>query len=140
MAEILGTGVDIVDIGRIAELRKKHGDRLCGLVFLPAEMEYCLARANADECLAARFAAKEAVMKALGTGWAEGVAFMGIEVVREGEGRPSIRLHGGAAAKAAALGVGRIHLSLSHSKEMAIAQAILEKKTADFREGSPISL
>ncbi len=140
MADILGIGVDLVEIARIAELRKKHGERLCGLIFLPAEMEYCLARANADECLAARFAAKEAVMKALGTGWAEGVAFMGIEVVREGDGRPRIRLHGGAAAKAAELGAGRIHLSLSHSREMALAQALIEKKTADFHDEPSIPL
>jgi len=128
MADILGIGVDLVDIGRIAEMRKKHGERMEGLVFLRAEMEYCLARASADECFAARFAAKEAVMKALGTGWTQGVAFTGIEVVRTGLGRPEIRLHGSTAAKAEELGAGCIHLSLSHSREMAMAQAIIEKK------------
>lgn len=128
MVEILGIGVDLVDIPRIAEMRKRHGDRMEGLVFLPAEMAYCLTRANVDECLAARFAAKEAVMKALGTGWTQGVAFTGIEVIRTGEGRPEVRLHGSTAVKAKELGAGRIHLSLSHAKNMAMAQALIEKK------------
>jgi holo-[acyl-carrier protein] synthase len=127
MADILGIGVDLVDIARIADMRKRQGDRMHDLVFLPKEVEYCLARANADECFAARFAAKEAVMKALGTGWAEGVAFSGIEVVRTGEGRPEVVLHGSTADKARELGAGRIHLSLSHSRGLAMAQAIVEK-------------
>lgn len=126
MAEIFGIGVDIVDISRIAALREKHGDRLHRIVFTRAEIDFCLSRANADECLAARFAAKEAVMKALGTGWAEGVAFTGIEVVREECGKPGIRLHGSTADKARTLGAGRIHLSLSHSQINAIAQVIIE--------------
>lgn len=128
MADILGIGIDLVEIGRIAELRRRHGERMYGLIFLPGEVEYCLARANADECFAARFAAKEAVMKALGTGWTQGVAFSGIEVTREGEGRPGVVLHGGTAEKARELGAGRIHLSLSHGREMAMAQAIIEKE------------
>lgn len=127
MAEILGIGVDLVDIHRIAELRQRHGERMQRVIFRPEEAEYCLARVNPDECLAARFAAKEAVMKALGTGWAEGVAFTGIEVVREEGGKPEIRLHGSTAEKAKALGVGKIHLSLSHARTAAIAQVVIEK-------------
>lgn len=128
MAEILGIGIDIVDIERIAALRKKHGDDgLANRIFLPEELTYCLSRANADECLAARFAAKEAVMKALGTGWAEGVAFTGIEVTRDGSGRPGIRLHGSTLKKARELGAGKIHITLSHARAAAVAQALIEK-------------
>lgn len=129
MAGIFGIGVDVVEISRIAELRRRHGERLKSILFLPEEADYCLHRANPDECFAARFAAKEAVMKALGTGWADGVAFTGIEVVRAACGKPEIRLHGTTAEKARELGVGRIHLSLSHSREVAIAHAVAE--TAD---------
>lgn len=128
MAEILGVGVDLVEIERIAQLRQKHADRLCTMVFLPEEMEYCLKKSNPDESLAARFAAKEAVMKALGTGWSEGVHFMGIEVTNESGGKPGIRLHGRTKEMANQLGAGTIHISLSHSRDMAIAQAIIEKK------------
>ncbi len=127
MTEIFGIGIDIVDIQRIAKLRQRHGNKLKHTVFLPAELDYCLARANTDECLAARFAAKEAVMKALGTGWAEGVSFMGIEVVIEESGKPEVRLHGATLEKARALGIGKIHLSLSHARETAVAQAVIEK-------------
>ena len=126
MPRIFGIGVDIVEIRRMAEMRRRQGERFYELLFLPEEREYCLARANADECFAVRFAAKEAVMKALGTGWAEGVAFTGIEVTRMGENRPEIRLHNGAARQARELGVGKIHLSLTHSRESAIAYAIAE--------------
>ncbi len=124
---ILGIGVDIVDISRMAQLRERHGNRFYDILFLPGEAAYCLERANTDESLAARFAAKEAMMKALGTGWAHGVGFTGIEVVRTGDGRPEIRLHGTTAEKAKELGAGKIHLSLSHSRESAIAQVIIEK-------------
>lgn len=127
MNGILGIGVDLVDINRIAELRERHGERMCGLIFHPEEVEYCLAKALPDESLAARFAAKEAVMKALGTGWAEGVGFMGIEVVLSESGQPGVRLHGKTLEKALKLGAGEIHLSLSHSKNLATAYAVIEK-------------
>ena len=128
MAGILGIGVDIVDIPRMAELRQRHGERFKDLLFCPEEYDYCLSRAKSDECFAARFAAKEAVMKALGTGWAEGVAFTGIEVVRQEGGKPEIRLHGSTAKRAGELGAGKIHLSLSHSLTAAIAHVVIEKK------------
>ncbi len=127
MADIFGIGVDMVDIGRIARLRERHGERLGGVVFRAEELDYCLAKPNPDESLAARFAAKEAVMKALGTGWTGGVTFLGIEVVRQGEGKPEIRLHGSTAETARQMGAGTIHLSLSHARETAIAQVVIEK-------------
>ena len=132
MAGIFGIGVDIVDIQRIAEMRKRQGDRFYDLLFTRREVEYALARANSDECFAARFAAKEAVMKALGTGWAEGVAFTGIEIIRQDDKRPEVVLHGGASEKAKALGIGKIHLSISHAKETAVAYAIAEMSDNKF--------
>ncbi len=122
---ILGVGLDLVDIPRIAALRRRHGDRLT-TVFRREELDFCLARKNPDECLAARFAAKEAVMKALGTGWAEGVSFLGIEILREESGKPAVRLHGATLEKARALGIGRIHLSISHARTAAVAQVLIE--------------
>ncbi len=126
MAEILGIGVDIVDISRIAALRERHGANLGRHVFLPGELEHCLAKPNPDEALAARFAAKEAVMKALGTGWTGEVHFTGIEVVSTPDGKPTVMLHGTTGKKARELGAGKIHLSLSHAREVAIAYAIVE--------------
>lgn len=128
MAAIFGIGVDIVDIDRMAELRQRHGERFEGLLFTRDEYAYCMARAKPDECLAARFAAKEAMMKALGTGWANGVSFVGIEVVRCRSGKPEIRLHGTTLAYAERAGAGEIHLSLSHSRTSAMAQVVVEKK------------
>ena len=127
MADILGIGVDIVDIHRIATMRERQGDRFGSIIFLPDEIAYCMARAKPDECFAARFAAKEAVMKALGTGWAHGVAFTGIEVIMEESGKPGIALHGSTRDKAKDLGAGHIHLSLSHGESSAIAQVVIEK-------------
>lgn len=128
MADIFGIGMDIVDISRMAALRKRHGERMCGLIFTRGEMDYCLARARPDQSLAARFAAKEAVMKALGTGWANGVSFMGIEVAVRDSGRPDVILHGKTLEKARKLGAGAIHVTLSHSEGLAAAQAIIEKR------------
>jgi len=128
MPGIFGIGIDCVDIPRIAELRKKHGDDFGGLLFLPGEIECCMARKLPDECFAARFAAKEAFMKAIGTGWAEGVAFSGIEIIRLESGRPEMRLHGKTADKAQALGIGNIHVTLSHAKGLAVAQVLLENR------------
>ncbi len=127
MPEILGIGIDIVDIERIRDLRLRHGERLGHTVFLPGELAFCLARPNPDECLAARFAAKEATMKALGTGWGEGVSFLGIEVIREAGGKPGILLHGATLEKSLELGAGRIHLTLSHARTLATAQVLIEK-------------
>lgn len=131
MRELLGVGVDLVDIERISVMRSKHGDRLCGSVFFPSEMEYCLSRFNPDESLAARFAAKEAVMKAFGTGWTSGISFMGIEVISEWGTRPEVQLHGATREHGLRVGAGVIHLSLSHSRTMAIAHVVIEKRRDD---------
>lgn len=119
---ILGIGVDLVDVARIARLQEKHGSHFLRRVFTENEIAACAGRA---ERLAARFAAKEAVAKAFGTGIGEAMAFAEIEVLNEPSGQPRIRLHGRAAATAAQRRAGGIMLSLSHTHTHAIAQVIV---------------
>ena len=123
---IVGTGVDISEVDRIAAAVKRFGDRFLQRVFTPAEIRYCLGKPNAAERLAARFAAKEAGMKAIGTGLHYGVTWQDVEVLRMPGQRPILQFHSKAAEFAARLGCKRTHLSLSHTKEQAIAYVILE--------------
>jgi holo-[acyl-carrier protein] synthase len=123
---IVGTGIDIAEVPRIADSITRFGDRFLNRIFTVGERRYCDSKANRDERYAARFAAKEAAMKAIGTGWSHGVAWCDIEVVRLPGGRPTIQFHRRAAEFAAELGTKNISLSLTHSKEYAIAQVILE--------------
>jgi holo-[acyl-carrier protein] synthase len=123
---IVGTGVDITEVARIKAAVERFGDRFLKRVFTPEEVRYCMSKANAGERLAARFAAKEAAMKAIGTGLRHGVTWQDVEVVRQPVGRPGLRLTGKAADFAATLGCKRTHLSLSHTAEQAIAHVILE--------------
>lgn len=123
---IVGIGSDLVAIDRIAALWQRRGDAFLGRVFTAAERSYCLGLAAPAASLAARFGAKEAVMKCLGTGWTDGIRFVDIEVVRNGNGAVGIQLHGKAATHAAARQIGRIHLTLSHDAGHAMAVAIAE--------------
>lgn len=123
---IVGTGIDIAEVSRIAQSIERFGARFLERIFTPAEMHYCDSKANRTERYAARFAAKEAAMKALGTGWNHGVRWVDCEVVRLPGGRPMLRFHGKAAEFATKLGVKNIALSLTHTKEQAMAQVILE--------------
>ncbi len=123
---IVGTGVDITEVARIHHAVERFGERFLKRVFTPDEVRYCLSRPNADERLAARFAAKEAGMKAIGTGLRLGVTWQDVEVIRQLGGRPGLQFHGKAAEFAAALGCQRTNLSLSHTKDQAIAFVILE--------------
>jgi holo-[acyl-carrier protein] synthase len=123
---IVGTGIDIAEVPRMAAAIQRFGERFLRRVFTPGEIRYCDAKANRIERYAARFAAKEAALKAIGTGWKNGVAWTDIEVRREPGGRPSIAFSGKAAEFAARLGAKRASLSLSHTKEQAIASVILE--------------
>ena len=123
---IVGTGTDLTEIDRIASSVERFGERFLQRIYTPGEIRYCLQKKNSAESLAARFAAKEAGAKALGTGIAKGVSWREIEVIHLPGGRPSLRLHGRAAERAAAMGVTSLHLSLSHSRVMAIATVILE--------------
>ncbi len=123
---IVGTGIDIAEVPRIAASIEKFGERFLRRVYTDGEMRYCDSKANRMERYAARFAAKEAAMKALGTGWNHGVRWRDVEVARQPGGRPTIAFHGKAAEFAAKLGAKNVALSLSHTAEQAIAQVILE--------------
>ena len=123
---IVGTGIDIAEVPRIAEAIARYGDRFLRKIFTEGEIRYCSSKANRVERFAARFAAKEAAMKALGTGWNHGVRFRDVEVSRQPGKRPTITFHGKAAEFADKLGAKNIALSLSHTAEQAIAQVILE--------------
>jgi len=123
---IVGTGIDIAEVPRVAEAILRFGDRFIRRIYTEEEMRYCESKANRVERYAARFAAKEAAMKALGTGWSRGIRWRDIEVYREPGRRPTIRFHGRAAEFASHMGVKNVALSLSHTVEQAIASVILE--------------
>ena len=123
---IVGTGIDIAEVPRIRQSIERFGDRFLQRIFTPGEIHYCDSKMNRFERYAARFAAKEAAMKALGTGWNHGVRWRDCEVTRMPGGRPTIAFHGKAAEFAARLGVKNAALSLLHTVEQAIAQVILE--------------
>ena len=123
---IVGTGIDIAEVPRIALSIARFGDRFLRRVYTEGEIRYCESKANRVERYAARFAAKEAAMKALGTGWNHGVRWRDVEVTRLAGGRPTMTFHGKAAEFALRLGAVHVALSLSHTSEQAIAQVILE--------------
>lgn len=124
---IVGMGTDLIGVERIAAVYQRQGTRFLNRVYTADEQAYCLQAQQPGERLAARWAAKEAAMKALGTGWALGVSFTHIEVIAAQSGiPPKLRLHAAAAIKAQALGVKHLHVSLSHSDGMAIATVIFE--------------
>jgi len=124
---IIGIGVDIVDIRRVRGILERQGERFVRRVFTDAERDYCRAHRDPSAYFAARFAAKEALFKALGTGWAQGVTWRDAEVEREESGAPRLKLNGRAQKLARELGARAVHISLSHSEEAAIAVVILEK-------------
>lgn len=122
----VGLGIDLVEVPRIRDLLTKHGDRFKERTFTPGEIAYCDSCADPAMHYAARFAAKEAAAKALGTGlWAEGVDWKAIEVIREASGKPTLALHDGAKRHAELLGATRFLISLTHTKDLAQAQVIL---------------
>jgi holo-[acyl-carrier protein] synthase len=123
---ILGTGLDIVDVARIAELAARHGERFLNRVYTEAELGYCRPKASCSLHLAGRFAAKEAVFKALGTGWSGGVGWKNVEVVPDAAGAPAVKLSGGAQARMEAMGGHRILVSITHTDSVAAATAIIE--------------
>jgi holo-[acyl-carrier protein] synthase len=123
---ILGTGIDLIEIDRIHRSIERFGARLLNRLYTPAEQAYCLRKRKSAESFAARFAAKEAGAKALGTGISFGVSWLDIEVVRELSGRPTLRFHGRAAQIAARLGVARAAVSLTHTAKLAQASVVLE--------------
>ena len=123
---IVGLGTDLIEIARIERSLQRFGEAFLRRVYTAGEIAYCMAKKNSAESLAARFAAKEAGAKALGTGISRGVSWRELEVRRAPGQRPELHLSGRAAQIAAALGVSRISLSLSHSRELSIAVVVAE--------------
>ena len=123
---IVGTGIDIAEVQRIRHAIERFGVRFLERIYTVGEIRYCDSKANRVERYAARFAAKEAAMKALGTGWNHGVRWRDCEVTRKPGSRPTLTFHGQAGEIAARLGVRNVSLSLTHTKEQAMAQVILE--------------
>jgi holo-[acyl-carrier protein] synthase len=121
---VLGIGIDATDIPRVAALVAKYGDRFLRRVFTDGEIAYCSRHRDPTPHLAGRFAAKEAAMKALGTGHAEGVLWTDVEVLRD-EGPPRLVLHGAAAARAAMMRVHHSFLTITHADAIAVAQVML---------------
>ncbi len=121
---LLGHGIDIIECERIKEVWDRHGDRFLRRVFTPREIEYCLAKKNPLPHLAGRFAAKEAVLKVLGTGWRGSIAWTDVEVTRAPSGQPSILLTGHSACIAGQMGIQTIQVSITHTRVYAAASAL----------------
>jgi holo-[acyl-carrier protein] synthase len=123
---VMGLGTDLIETRRVQESIDRFGERFLERIFTAGEIAYCARKKNAAESFAARFAAKEAGAKALGTGISRGVSWKEFEVRREASGRPTLHLSGRAAEVAASMGVRRVLLSLTHSRELAMAMVVVE--------------
>lgn len=121
---LIGHGIDLMEVERFTRSLDEHGDRFLERVFTPREREYAADSKRRNEHLAARFAAKEAVLKALGTGWSQGIAWTDVEVVLLPSGQPTVHLHGKAMEIAITMGVNQWSLTLTHTSSMAAASAI----------------
>jgi holo-[acyl-carrier protein] synthase len=124
MSTIVGIGTDIVETLRIAQMIDRHGELFIQRVYTPLEIEYCGSRKEATQHYAGRWAAKEAVLKALGTGWRRGISWRDIEVINDLGGRPTVQLSNGALAAMRQAGIGEILISISHCRAFATACAI----------------
>ncbi|MEI9981360.1 MAG: holo-ACP synthase [Edaphobacter sp.] len=123
---VLGLGTDLIETRRVQESMDRYGERFLERIFTEEEIAYCQRKKNAAESFAARFAAKEAGAKALGTGISRGVSWREFEVKREASGKPKLSLSGRAAELARVMGVRRVELSLTHSRELAMAVVLME--------------
>jgi holo-[acyl-carrier protein] synthase len=123
---LIGTGVDLIEIERIAQSIERYGDRFLRRIFTDHEIDYCSRKRSSAESFAARFAAKEAGAKALGTGISRGVTWNEFQVEREPGGRPTLQLRGRAALLATQLGVRTISLSITHTATLAMASVMME--------------
>ena len=121
---ILGTGIDIVETARLAESIRRHGERFLSRVFTAEERQYCSAMKRPESFYAARFAAKEAVSKAFGTGIGAQLGWLDVEVRRKASGEPFVVLHGNGAATARRLCIAEVRLTMSHSEHYAVAHAL----------------
>lgn len=121
---VIGIGTDIIEVQRIEEMIHRHDETFLQRVYTPAEVEYCSDRKAAGQHYAGRWAAKEAALKALGTGWARGIKWTDIEVSNEPGGRPLLTLHGAALDYASQLGIRDMKISISHCKSYAVAYVV----------------
>jgi holo-[acyl-carrier protein] synthase len=123
---VVGLGTDLIEIERVQQSLDRFGDRFMQKVFTDGEIAYCQRKKHAAESFASRFAAKEAAAKALGTGISRGIGWKEIEVCRQPGERPTLRLSGRAAERAATLGARNLHLTLTHSRDVAMAVVVAE--------------
>ena len=130
-SSIIGIGIDIIECARIGQMIEKHGDHFLQRVYTPQEIAYCVGRKAADQHYAGRWAAKEAVLKALGTGWAHGIQWIDVEVVNQQGGKPNIVLSGKAYEISRQQGIDRLLISISHCKTYATAYATAIGTLAD---------
>ena len=121
---VLGIGTDITECLRIARMIDRHGELFIGRVYTPEEIRYCQSRKQATQHFTGRWAAKEAVLKALGTGWTRGISWRDIEVLNEPGGKPVVILRDGARKVAKSLGIVKMHISISHCRSHAVAYAL----------------
>ena len=126
---IAGIGTDIIEVVRIGQMIERHGELFLERVFTPGEIRYCQGRKHAMEHYAGRWAAKEAILKCLGTGWSKGISWTDLEVINDHGGAPKVALAGAAADIARGLGIGEIMVSISHCRAYAVAYALAIKTT-----------
>ncbi|MBX9788683.1 MAG: holo-ACP synthase [Pirellulales bacterium] len=119
----IGIGTDIIETLRIAQMIERHGELFINRVYTPDEIEYCQSRKESTQHFAGRWAAKEAILKSLGTGWVKGISWRDVEVRNSGGGQPIVHLHGGALEASDKLGITRMLVSISHCRSHAIAFA-----------------
>jgi len=124
---IVGLGLDIVEVDRIREIHQRHPERFVQRVLTEAEQRYVLRHRDPGERLSGRWAAKEAAMKALGTGLSQGLRWRDVEILPDSLGKPCLHLHGKARERADALGANAAHVTITHSQNLAVAQVILER-------------
>lgn len=124
---ILGIGIDVIELDRVRGVLERHGERFTSRILTTGERAYCARRADPVPSIAARFAAKEAALKGLGTGLSQGIGWRDVEVSREQGGPPTIVFHRNARTLAEHAGVAGVHLSLTHGREVAVAVVVLER-------------
>ncbi len=134
MPEFIGLGTDITECLRIARMIERHGELFINRVYTPEEIKYCQSRKQSTQHFAGRWAAKEAILKALGTGWRKGISWRNIEIRNEPGGRPVVAVRGGVKEAVEQLGVAEIHVTISHCRSHATATAIAVGK-AEKSEG-----
>ena len=128
---VIGLGTDIIECLRIAKMIEKHGELFLNRVYTQSEIAYCSSRKGASQSYAGRWAVKESVLKAMGTGWSRGIRWKDIEVVTDLTGKPSVAIHGVAKEICDELGIAEVLISLSHCRSHATATAIALGDSAD---------